>query len=341
MVFFRFWGRSDRFATAMLRAGYYYDFHKPTGEAITDKDLKDKEGDGQDHQEGLSYYRRSYRAKKRGSSCSSRARPSRSRSWTIYRTKPKSVSIGLGTSGGTCVRVLILESTGKISPKAVALESVAGAYWRGDENREMLTRIYGTAWPEAWQLKEHKRRMEEAKKRDHRLLGKKLDLFSIQEQAGGGLCFWHPRGARVRGLMEQPGRTSTKRAATSYSTPPHRERRALEDERPLRLLRRRHVRPDGRWYLCGNHISDPTPSTRHRCDACSMAWRSHAIDATSTSASADGVEAHWLISTQVEKEQYQLKPMNCPFHCLVFKDQLRSYRDLPYRWAELRYGLQV
>ena len=83
------------------------------------------------------------------------------------------------------------------------LLSVAGAYWRGDENREMLTRIYGTAWPEAWQLKEHKRRMEEAKKRDHRLLGKKLDLFSIQEQAGGGLCFWHPRGARVRGLMEQ------------------------------------------------------------------------------------------------------------------------------------------
>ena len=113
-----------------------------------------------------------------------------------------------------------LESTGKISPKAVALESVAGAYWRGDENREMLTRIYGTAWPEAWQLKEHKRRMEEAKKRDHRLLGKKLDLFSIQEQAGGGLCFWHPRGARVRGLMEQTWKDLLPQLEEIDTTPP-------------------------------------------------------------------------------------------------------------------------
>merc|ERR1719261_1294464 len=176
-----------------------------------------------------------------------------------------------------------LESTGKISPKAVALESVAGAYWRGDENREMLTRIYGTAWPEAWQLKEHKRRMEEAKKRDHRLLGKKLDLFSIQEQAGGGLCFWHPRGARVRGLMEQTWKD-------------------LHEKGGYELLYTPHIANVELWKTSGHFDFY-----------------------------ADGM----FDQMDVEKEQYQLKPMNCPFHCLVYKDQLRSYQDLPYRWAEL------
>jgi len=176
-----------------------------------------------------------------------------------------------------------LPSTGHIPPKAVALQSVAGAYWRGDESREMLTRIYGTAWPEAWQLKEHKRRVEEAKKRDHRLLGKKLDLFSIQEAAGGGLCFWHPRGARVRGLMEQVWKDAHE--AGGYE------------------------------LLVTPHIAN--------------------VDLWKTSGHFDFYADGMFDQMDVEKEQYQLKPMNCPFHCLVYKDQLRSYRDLPYRWAEL------
>jgi len=79
---------------------------------------------------------------------------------------------------------------------------LAGAYWRGDEKNAMLTRIYGTAWESKEQLREYQRVMEEAKKRDHRVLGKKLDLFSIQEEAGGGLVFWHPKGATIRKIIE-------------------------------------------------------------------------------------------------------------------------------------------
>lgn len=90
-----------------------------------------------------------------------------------------------------------VETTGNLPAKAIGLTSVAGAYWRGDEKRDMLQRIYGTAWENAAQLKEHKKMVEEAKKRDHRVLGKKLDLFSVQEASGGGLVFWHPKGATV------------------------------------------------------------------------------------------------------------------------------------------------
>jgi threonyl-tRNA synthetase len=94
--------------------------------------------------------------------------------------------------------VVVVVTAGQIPGKAVNLQSLAGAYWRGDEKRPMLQRIYGTAWETVPQLKEYKRVQEEAKKRDHRVLGKKLDLFSIQEDAGGGLVFWHPKGSMVR-----------------------------------------------------------------------------------------------------------------------------------------------
>ena len=174
-------------------------------------------------------------------------------------------------------------STGSLKPKAVGLESVAGAYWRGDETREMLTRIYGTAWKENWQLAEHKRRVEEAKKRDHRLLGKKLDLFSLQEDAGGGLVFWHPRGAKIRTIMEDTWKEEH------------------ED--------------GGYEILYTPHIAN--------------------VDLWKTSGHFDFYAEGMFDQMDVEKEQYQLKPMNCPFHCLVYKDQLRSYRDLPFRWAEL------
>lgn len=96
----------------------------------------------------------------------------------------------------------MIQSQGQLPAKAIALQSLAGAYWRGDETRPMLQRIYGTAWENPQQLKEFKRMMEEAKKRDHRVLGKKLDLFSIQEDAGGGLVFWHPKGSLVRRGIE-------------------------------------------------------------------------------------------------------------------------------------------
>ena len=94
-------------------------------------------------------------------------------------------------------------STGQLNAKAFELESVAGAYWRGDETKAQLQRIYGTAWESPEQLAEHKRRKEEALRRDHRRIGKDLDLFSIEDEAGAGLVFWHPRGAHMRLLIEE------------------------------------------------------------------------------------------------------------------------------------------
>lgn len=176
-----------------------------------------------------------------------------------------------------------VESTGKIPKKAVQLQSVAGAYWRGDETREMLQRVYATAWKDPQQLKEYKKILEEAKRRDHRVLGKKLDLFSIQEDAGGGLVFWHPKGAKVRGMIEDFWKSA-------------------------------HVSA-GYDIVYSPHIAN--------------------IDLWKTSGHFDFYSDDMFDQMEVENEEYQLKPMNCPFHCLMYKDELRSYRDLPYRWAEL------
>lgn len=176
-----------------------------------------------------------------------------------------------------------VESTSKIPKKAIALESVAGAYWRGDENREMLQRVYATAWKDPKQLKAYKKMLEEAKKRDHRMLGKKLDLFSIQEDAGGGLVFWHPKGSVVRLGIEDFWKTA-------------------------------HVQ-NGYDLVFSPHIAN--------------------IELWKTSGHFDFYKEDMFDQMQVENEQYQIKPMNCPFHCLMYKDQLRSYRDLPIRWAEL------
>lgn len=91
-----------------------------------------------------------------------------------------------------------VEFTGEIDNRAIELQTIAGAYWRGDEKNGMLQRIYGTAWESKEQLKQFKKRLEEAKRRDHRTVGGNLNLFSIQEDAGGGLVFWHPNGAIIR-----------------------------------------------------------------------------------------------------------------------------------------------
>mmetsp|Transcript_18611 Transcript_18611/g.46182 ORF Transcript_18611/g.46182 Transcript_18611/m.46182 type:complete len:683 (-) Transcript_18611:57-2105(-) len=176
-----------------------------------------------------------------------------------------------------------VESTKQIPKKALALQSVAGAYWRGDENREMLQRIYATAWKDPTQLKQYKKMMEEAKKRDHRMLGKKLDLFSIQEGAGGGLVFWHPKGSKVRTIIEDFWKESHEK--------------------------------DGYDVIYTPHIAN--------------------LDLWKTSGHFDFYQSDMFDQMEVENEQYQIKPMNCPFHCLMYKDDLRSYRDLPIRWAEL------
>lgn len=147
----------------------------------------------------------------------------------------------------------------------------------------MLQRIYGTAWETREQLDEHLRIQAEAKLRDHRMLGKNLKLFSIQQDAGGGLVFWHPRGARVRRLIED-------------------------------YWKQTHV-DSGYELLYTPHMAS--------------------LDLWKTSGHFDFYQEGMFDQMEVEGAQYQIKPMNCPFHVLVYKDEPHSYRDLPIRWAEL------
>ncbi|HKJ88566.1 MAG TPA: threonine--tRNA ligase [Gammaproteobacteria bacterium] len=172
-------------------------------------------------------------------------------------------------------------STGKL--KAFKLTKVSGAYWRGDARNEMLQRVYGTAWPDKKALKRYLTQLEEAEKRDHRRLGQQLDLFSIQEDAGGGLVFWHPKGARIRNRIEEYWRKEHERGGYDFVNTPH--------------------------------VAD--------------------LDLWRTSGHADFYNDSMYPPMEVEGHPFEIKPMNCPFHVLMFKDQLRSYRELPIRWAEL------
>jgi threonyl-tRNA synthetase len=172
-------------------------------------------------------------------------------------------------------------STGEI--KAFKLLSVAGAYWRGKETNPQLQRIYGTAFPSKQELETHLHRLEEAKKRDHRRIGKDLDLFSIDETIGAGLVLWHPKGARVRYLIEEYWRHE--HFAGGYevvSTP--------------------HIARDELWHTSG-HLSF--------------------------------YKENMYSGMDVDGQQYIAKPMNCPLHCTIFKKGLHSYKQLPFRWAEL------
>ncbi len=174
-----------------------------------------------------------------------------------------------------------IPSMGRI--KAFKLLSVAGAYWKGDEKRERLQRVYGTAFFSKKDLKRHLARLEEAKRRDHRKLGKELDLFSIQEDAGPGLIFWHPKGGTIRRVMED----------------------WLRDQLVMRgygLVTTPHVARHGLWQTSGH---------------------------------SEFYQDDMFKPMELDDSLYQLKPMNCPFHILIYKNQLRSYRDLPVRLAEL------
>ena len=174
-----------------------------------------------------------------------------------------------------------LPSTGWL--KAFKLLSVAGAYWRGDERNPMLQRIYGTAFPDQAQLDEFVRLREEAEKRDHRRLGRELDLYSTPEQLGGGLVLWHPKGALVRYLIEEFWRKEHFKRGYHLVFSPH--------------IARAHL-----WETSG-HL---------------QFYR-------------DGMYGPIMI----DEDEYRLKPMNCPFHVLIYKSKVRSYRDLPIRYCEL------
>ncbi|MBN2002772.1 MAG: threonine--tRNA ligase [Anaerolineae bacterium] len=171
----------------------------------------------------------------------------------------------------------------EINPKAVKLLNTAGAYWRGDEKRPMLQRIYGTAWESPKELREYLDWLEEVKKRDHRRLIRDLDLVSFHEEAGPGLAYWHPRGAIMRKMIED-------------------------------FWRDRHIE-GGYDFVYTPHIG--------------KAWL------WETSGHLDFYKESMYSAMDIDGQDYYLKPMNCPFHILIYKTRLRSYRELPLRWAEL------
>ncbi|MEL6231508.1 MAG: threonine--tRNA ligase [Cyanobacteria bacterium J06627_3] len=181
-----------------------------------------------------------------------------------------------------------VESTRKLHPKAFDLESVAGAYWRGDENKAQLQRIYGTAWETPEQLQEYKRRREEAKKRDHRKLGRELGLFLFSEDVGPGLPLWTPKGTLLRSTLED-------------------------------FLKQEQVK---RGYLpvVTPHIAkvDLFKTSGH--------WQKYSEDMFPMMAETE--------ADKTNETGFVMKPMNCPFHIQIYKDELRSYKELPMRLAE-------
>jgi threonyl-tRNA synthetase len=175
-----------------------------------------------------------------------------------------------------------VERTRMINPDAIKLLNVAGAYWRGDENRPMLQRIYGTAWQTADELEQYLWKLEEAKARDHRKLGKELDLFSVNEDVGPGLILWHPKGGMVRKISEDYCRDEHEKGGYEFVYSPHIGKSKL-------------------WETSGH-----------------LEW----------------FEENMYAPIEIEDQKYYLKPMNCPFHVQIYKSRMRSYRDLPIRFAE-------
>ena len=175
-----------------------------------------------------------------------------------------------------------------------ALQRVAGAYWRGSEKNPQLQRIYGTAWPSKDELRAYQQRLEEAAKRDHRKLGKELDLFSFPDEIGSGLSVWHPRGGIVRGEMEQHARHRHVQGGYTYVYTPHISKQDL--------------------FLQSNHL---------------VTYKEGMFPPIHLDEERD--EHGEITKAGVD---YYLKPMNCPMHILIFKERARSYRDLPMRLAE-------
>src|SRR6266852_1073047 len=174
-----------------------------------------------------------------------------------------------------------IPDTSKI--KAFKLLSIAGAYWKGDEKNKQLQRIYGTAWFSKKELEEYLNKLEEAKKRDHRKLGQELDLFSIQELAGPGLIFFHPKGGRVRKIIEDWMRDQYLKRGYSLVYTPH-------------VMRADLWRTSGHLSFYGENM---------------------------------------FTGMELDDAEYRLKPINCPGHILIYRDKLRSYRELPVRLGEL------
>ncbi|HHT81538.1 MAG TPA: threonine--tRNA ligase [Spirochaetales bacterium] len=176
-----------------------------------------------------------------------------------------------------------VESSKELKGDAFKLMSIAGAYWRGKETNPMLTRIYGTAWTNAKELRLYMQHLEDVEKRDHRKLGKDLDLFSLHEEAGAGLVYWHPMGARIRQAIESFWRDE--HYANGYE-----------------MVYTPHIGKSWLWETSG-HLGF--------------------------------YKEGMYPPMELDNSDYYAKPMNCPFHIMIYNNSKHSYRDLPFRWAEL------
>jgi len=176
-----------------------------------------------------------------------------------------------------------LKSTKEIPLDGFKLTKVAGAYWRGDEKNKMLTRIYGAAFPSKKELKDHLQKLQEAEKRDHRILGKKLELFILDEEIGAGLPLWSPKGAMLRHIVENYLYEELNNAGYNWVVSPH-------------IANLELWKTSGHWDFYKENMYSP-------------------ID--------------------IDKDQYMIKPMNCPFHIKIYNNKIRSYKDLPMLFAEL------
>jgi len=261
-------------------SGFFYDFYRPT--PFTPEDLEKIEKKMQELVHQNIPYAREFLPRDQGLAEFKKEGDFMKCHFIEQFTKPdEKISIYRTGKFLDFCRGPHIPSTGKI--KAFKLLNIAGAYWLGDEKNPQLQRIYGTSFFSKKDLDDYLKHIEETKKRDHRVLGKQLDLFSIQELAGPGLIFWHPKGGIIRKEMEDWMREQYLKRGYSLVYTPHVARRQL-------------------FYTSGHEGY----------------YSQNMFDAM-----------------ELDDAEYRLKPMNCPGHILVYKDSLKSYRDLPVRLGEL------
>jgi threonyl-tRNA synthetase len=263
-----------------IENGFYYDFDRPT--PFTPEDLEKIEKKMQELVQQNIPYAREFVPRDQGLAEFKKDGDFMKCHFVEQFTKPdEKISIYRTGKFTDFCRGPHIPSTGKI--KAFKLLNIAGAYWLGDEKNPQLQRIYGTSFFSKKDLEDYLKQIEETKKRDHRVLGQQLDLFSIQELAGPGLIFWHPKGGIIRKQMEDWMREQYLKRGYSLVYTPHVARRQL-------------------FYTSGHEGY----------------YSQNMFDAM-----------------ELDDAEYRLKPMNCPGHILIYKDSLKSYRDLPVRLGEL------
>jgi threonyl-tRNA synthetase len=261
-------------------SGFFYDFYRPT--PFSPEDLEKIEKKMQELVQQNIPYAREFLTRDQGLAEFKKEGDFMKCHFIEQFTKPdENISIYRTGKFTDFCRGPHIPSTGKI--KAFKLLNIAGAYWLGDEKNPQLQRIYGTAFFSKKDLDEYLHNIEESKKRDHRVLGQQLDLFSIQELAGPGLIFWHPKGGIIRKEMEDWMRAEYLKRGYSLVYTPHVARRQL-------------------WQTSGH----------------------------------EGYYSQNMFDVmELDDAEYRMKPMNCPFHILIYRDSLKSYRDLPVRLGEL------